>query len=392
MSITNSLRGLSGFVPSWTQQCNGNPSINEILDQIDDGAIENANDTVKDFHLDWGLGADQINTDDIPEGATNKFFSDAAVEAYLGFGAAGDFLITNPTTDGYVWSSSIMGSQVSLDTTNFTNNLSALDTDVQIAMETLDNISLGIGNPVGTIIEISTKAIPTGYLPADGAAVSRGTYATLFAAIVPNKGTFTVTIASPGVFTLASHGLNAGDAVYFTTTGALPTGIVANTIYYVIAAGLTANDFRVALTRGGSAINTSGGQSGVHTLFECPWGLGNGSTTFNTPNKKNRASVGYDSTDSDFPSIGITVGAKTHTLQTTEIPSHNHTQNAHTHTTIPSASTQHADDSGFGTFLQPPLQGGSNVGSTTATNNAAGGGGSHNNIQPTVVTNFAVKF
>lgn len=80
-------------------------------------------------------------------------------------------------------------------------------------------------------------------------------------------GTFTVTIASPAVFTLTGHGLNAGDTVQFTTTGALPTGLSVGTTYYVISTGLTANTFEVSATAGGVAINTSGTQSGVHTLY-----------------------------------------------------------------------------------------------------------------------------
>lgn len=79
-------------------------------------------------------------------------------------------------------------------------------------------------------------------------------------------GTFTVTIASPAVFTLNNHGLVAGDVVYLTTTGSLPTGLSASTVYYVIAAGLTTNNFELSATYGGSAINTSGTQSGTHTL------------------------------------------------------------------------------------------------------------------------------
>jgi len=81
-------------------------------------------------------------------------------------------------------------------------------------------------------------------------------------------GTVTVTIATPGLFTLNGHGLAAGDIVFLKTTIALPTGLAANTVYYVIAAGLTSNDFEVALTRGGTAINTTGTQSGVHTLYQ----------------------------------------------------------------------------------------------------------------------------
>lgn len=79
------------------------------------------------------------------------------------------------------------------------------------------------------------------------------------------SATFTVTIATPGLFTWTSHGLVAGTAIVFTTTGALPTGLTAGTTYWVIAAGLTANDFQVSATQGGAAVNTSGSQSGTHT-------------------------------------------------------------------------------------------------------------------------------
>lgn len=79
---------------------------------------------------------------------------------------------------------------------------------------------------------------------------------------------FTVTIATPAVFTSTAHGFEAGDAVMFSTTGALPTGLSANIWYYVISAGLTANDFEVSTTVGGSAVNTSGTQSGTHTIIK----------------------------------------------------------------------------------------------------------------------------
>jgi hypothetical protein len=73
----------------------------------------------------------------------------------------------------------------------------------------------------------------------------------------------TVTIATPGVITLSKNPTN-GDAIVFQTTGALPTGITAGTVYYVInASGTTCN---ISATYGGSAINTSGSQSGTHQL------------------------------------------------------------------------------------------------------------------------------
>lgn len=79
--------------------------------------------------------------------------------------------------------------------------------------------------------------------------------------------TVTVTIASPGVFTLTAHGFNIGTPLYFSTTGALPTGLTAGTTYYVIAAGLTANAFEVSTQVGGTAVNTTGSQSGTHTVL-----------------------------------------------------------------------------------------------------------------------------
>lgn len=75
----------------------------------------------------------------------------------------------------------------------------------------------------------------------------------------------TISIAIPGVVTWAGHGLAAGTPIMFTTTGALPTGITAGTTYYVVDAAT--DSFSVAATPGGTAITTSGTQSGVHTAF-----------------------------------------------------------------------------------------------------------------------------
>lgn len=80
----------------------------------------------------------------------------------------------------------------------------------------------------------------------------------------------TVTIASPGVVTWNNHGLLADAAVVFSTTGALPTGLVAGTTYYVKSTGLTANSFQLSATKGGTSIVTSGTQSGVHTITTVP--------------------------------------------------------------------------------------------------------------------------
>ena len=79
--------------------------------------------------------------------------------------------------------------------------------------------------------------------------------------------TVTITIASPGVASWTAHGLNTGDRLQLTTTGALPTGLSASTTYWVVK--VDANSFSLATTLANSAagtkINTSGSQSGTHT-------------------------------------------------------------------------------------------------------------------------------
>jgi hypothetical protein len=76
-------------------------------------------------------------------------------------------------------------------------------------------------------------------------------------------GTVTLTIATPCVITL-SNVLAEGTAIKLATTGALPTGLTAGTTYYLINVdGVTAN---LAATITGSAIATSGTQSGVHSI------------------------------------------------------------------------------------------------------------------------------
>ena len=56
------------------------------------------------------------------------------------------------------------------------------------------------------------------------------------------------------------------------------------------------------------------------------YGAGDGSTTFNLPNKKGKVSVGLDTNDADFNTIGKTGGEKTHVLSVYEMPQHNHAQ------------------------------------------------------------------
>ena len=143
---------------------------------------------------------------------------------------------------------------------------------------------------IGSIELLSFNTVPASYLKCGGASLSRTTYAALFAALI-KSATVTVTIASPGVFTWTGHTLQPNDPIKLFTTVALPTGltagthglVTAGTVYYVVGASITANTFQVSTTPGGTAVNTSGSQSGTHTAVMAPWGDGDGSTTFTVP-------------------------------------------------------------------------------------------------------------
>lgn len=77
-------------------------------------------------------------------------------------------------------------------------------------------------------------------------------------------GVSTLDIALDTV-TFVAHGLTNGTIVTLDTTGALPTGLFNYIQYFVVNA--TANTFQLSLTSGGSAINFTGTQSGVHTVY-----------------------------------------------------------------------------------------------------------------------------
>lgn len=193
----------------------------------------------------------------------------------------------------------------------------------------------------------------------------------------------------------------------------------------------------------------------LFALIGTKFGSGDGSTTFNLPNSRGKATIGRDTRDADYDQVGDTSGAKTHTLTIAEMPAHTHTQSAHTHTqaahghtlTNPGhnhtqASHNHTQDphnhnSGLSSpfvstawgsatntahggnydfrwgFTSPSTTATNNattatnnsastnisIGSATATNNSAtatnqnaGSGSAHANIQPSIVKTSAIKY
>jgi hypothetical protein len=75
----------------------------------------------------------------------------------------------------------------------------------------------------------------------------------------------TISIASPGVITLPTgFSFPNGTTISFTSTGALPTGLFVGTVYFVVNS--SGGTFSVATSINGSAITTSGSQSGLQFI------------------------------------------------------------------------------------------------------------------------------
>jgi len=77
--------------------------------------------------------------------------------------------------------------------------------------------------------------------------------------------TCTITVGSPTVINRAAHGLQPGYQISLRTTGTLPTGLDTITTYFVLADGFTANSFKISLNRAGTAVNTTGTQTGTQS-------------------------------------------------------------------------------------------------------------------------------
>lgn len=91
--------------------------------------------------------------------------------------------------------------------------------------------------------------------------------------VPPTTATVTMTTGTPGQVTDTAHGFVANTAVKFTTTGALPSGLVAGTTYYIKTV-VDADTYTLSATKGGAAINfaASPAQSGTHTRETVPAG------------------------------------------------------------------------------------------------------------------------
>ncbi|SEB94595.1 tail fiber protein [Bradyrhizobium erythrophlei] len=156
--------------------------------------------------------------------------------------------------------------------------------------------------------------------------------------------------------------------------------------------------------------------SGLFSLVGTTYGTGDGTTTFNLPDKRGRVAAAIDNMGgvaagrltSDFfaaPQLGIAAGSQFHVLSTTEIPSHRHSafisDPGHTHSSNAAINAGGASTGGGGFGLNSP--GGATIslavtgisiasgdGATNATS-LTGGSNGHAIVQPTICCNYILR-
>lgn len=232
----------------------------------------------------------------------------------------------------------------------------------------------------GLIFPYAGSSAPTGWIMCDGSAISRTTYASLFAVVsttygvgdgtttfnLPNlKGrvivgagtaaTKVVTFASrasnvitvTGLSDKANNEFQTGQAVLYTAASGAMTGLTHNTTYYIIRTGnLT---FSLASSLGNAIAGT------VISLSSD----GTGTQTFTvTLTARTLADTGGEENH------GLTVG---------ELAAHVH-----------AVPTDNGTGSDFGAS-------GSNVTAYEKTSGSTGGSGFHNNMQPFLALNYIIK-
>ena len=114
------------------------------------------------------------------------------------------------------------------------------------------------------------------------------------------------------------------------------------------------------------------------------YGAGDGSTTFNLPDKRGRVSVGLDSNQTEFDTIGKQSGEKTHQLTINEMPSHDHRLTPFVDIRQGDGQTN-ANSGSLGTHL------GGYVSKPNTLVSPSGGDQPHNNLQPYEVDVWIIK-
>lgn len=154
----------------------------------------------------------------------------------------------------------------------------------------------------------------------------------------------------------------------------------------------------------------------LFAIVSTTYGSGDGSTTFNIPDLRGRVAAGKDdmggsaasrltstTITSGATTLGNNGGAQTHTLTEAQLASHTHIQNAHSHEVGADGLGRMYQQAGGGSLSGWGFTTGGDAViatwlrtmsafQTTPTNQSTGSNQAHNNVQPTIILNYIIKF
>jgi microcystin-dependent protein len=217
---------------------------------------------------------------------------------------------------------------------------------------------------------------------AQGATVSNGVYLqsgnlTLSGRSISYDGTRTgLTVTAAGRVgigtTNPAAALHVAGRIHDKTGEVIPVGMV------LPFAGVNDAPKGWLFCNGAAVSRTS--YADLYSIIGTTCGTGDGYSTFNLPDLRGRVPVGAGTGSSlTTRTLGEKIGEEAHTLTVDEIPPHAHTYNV-------------SDRQNYGYHLSSGPNDGVNKGRDTNRTTPAGGSKPHNNMQPSLVLNYIIKY
>ncbi|MBM2889808.1 hypothetical protein [Leptospira interrogans] len=151
----------------------------------------------------------------------------------------------------------------------------------QYLKDRIDSTDINLANfliPIGSIIEDGLNLAPSiNFKDANAQAISRNTFVTLWNSV---HRVITGIVPTTDRISCTNHGCIEGQLVKFSFTGG---GVSALVNYYV--RNPTTNDFQISSTTTGSILDLTSSQTG-EMIINVEYGFGDGSTTYNVPDRR----------------------------------------------------------------------------------------------------------